>query len=279
MDEIVLDELMNGAIDMHVHSSPDITPRKLSDIQVARSATEAGLAGVMLKCHYGSTAARASLAGECVNQVKMFGGLVLNRPVGGLNIAAVETDIAFGAKEVWLPTISAVNHLSYLGKYLDGAVPVTSDEGKLLPAVHEILEMIAKADVILGTGHLNTEETLKVIAAAKSAGVKKILVTHPEWEVTDMSVELQKLLAKQGVMFERCFYASNSPQKLPIEKVVCQVREVGPQSTVLSSDFGQVFNEEPVTGFRRFLLEMIKGGISKTEVEIMVKENPGWLLE
>lgn len=278
MIEAMLDELLIGAIDMHVHSSPDITPRKLSDLQVAQAAEKAGLAGVLLKCHYGSTAARASLAGQCTGTVRVFGGLVLNRPVGGLNPAAVETEIALGAKEIWLPTISAANHLAFLHQSLAAAVPVTDDSERLLPAVYEILELIAKADVILGTGHLNTEECLKVIAAAQGVGVRKILVTHPEWEVTAMPLEVQKHLSAQGVMFERCFYASNSAQQLPVVEVIRQVREVGAATTVLSSDFGQVSNDEPVIGFRRFLQAMTEGGITKREIESMIKENPSGLL-
>lgn len=50
---------------------------------------------------------------ESITGLKVFGGIVLNRMAGGLNAAAVEAELALGAKEVWLPIISAVNHIRY----------------------------------------------------------------------------------------------------------------------------------------------------------------------
>lgn len=270
----MIDSIIEGAIDMHVHSSPDVLPRKLSDIGVARQAKQAKLAGVLLKCHHNSTAARAQLAAESVPGIAVYGGLVLNKNVGGINPDAVETELILGAKEIWMPTVSAANHVQFLRKPLSKAVPVTDDQGKLLPAVYDVLELIAKAGVILGTGHLSPEESWKLIAAAQEQGVKKILVTHPEWEVTAMPLAMQQELAKRGVLFERCFYASNSAQNLPVEELVNQVKVVGPSSTILSSDFGQDFNDEPVVGFRRLITAMLENGIQADAVETMIKSNP-----
>ncbi len=274
----MIDSIISGAIDMHVHSSPDVIPRKLSDIGVAKQAKQANLAGVMLKCHHGSTVARAKLTEESVPGIAVYGGMVLNKNVGGINPDAVETELAMGAKEVWMPTVSAVNHVQFMRQQLSKAVPITDEKGNLLPAVYEVLELVAKAGVILGTGHLSPEESHKLVVAAQAQGIKKILVTHPEWEVTAMPLAMQQDLAKRGVFFERCFYASNSQQNLPVEELVNQVKSVGPSSTILSSDFGQDFNEEPVVGFRRLIRVMLDNGIKPEEVEMMVKDNPRYLL-
>lgn len=274
----MIDSIISGAIDMHVHSSPDVIPRKLSDIGVAKQAKQANLAGVMLKCHHGSTVARAKLAEESVPGIAVYGGMVLNKSVGGINPDAVETELAMGAKEVWMPTVSAVNHVQFMRQQLSKAVPITDEKGNLLPAVYEVLELVAKAGVILGTGHLSPEESHKLVVAAQAQGIKKILVTHPEWEVTAMPLAMQQDLAKRGVFFERCFYASNSQQNLPVEELVNQVKSVAPSSTILSSDFGQDFNEEPVVGFRRLIRVMLDNGIKPEEVEMMVKDNPRYLL-
>ncbi|EAX47431.1 conserved hypothetical protein [Thermosinus carboxydivorans Nor1] len=272
-------ELIQGSIDMHIHSNPDVIPRKMSDLEVAKAAQQANLAGILLKCHYMGTAARAALVQECVRQgVKVYGGIVLNRSVGGLNPAAVETEIALGAKEVWLPTISAENHIRFHKGDLAKAVKVVDSDGNLLPEVYEILELVAKAGIILGTGHLTVDECIKVVEAARSAGVKKILITHPEFEVVAMPVEIQKDLAKKGVFFERCFYATNSPQKLPVSEVARQIKEVGVESTVLSSDFGQTFNEDPIVGFRKFISALLEHGLTPDEIRIMIKNNPYYLL-
>jgi hypothetical protein len=274
MEEEMLDSLMQGSFDMHVHSSPDLMPRKMSDIALAKGAKAAHMAGVMLKCHYCPTAARAALVRECVSHIAVFGSIVLNRAVGGLNPDAVETALALGAKEVFLPTISAVNHLTFGHGDIAKAVPVVDEDGEVLPELYPILEMIAERDCILGTGHLSPRESVKVIALAQKKGVRKIMLTHPEYEIVAMPVDMQQELARQGVYFERCFYATNSSQKLPVEEVARQIKAVGPESTVMSSDFGQMFNELPTLGFRRYVREIMECGIPAADMERMIKANP-----
>jgi Family of unknown function (DUF6282) len=187
--------------------------------------------------------------------------------------------VKLGAKEVWLPTVSSVNHIRFNKGDLRQAVSVTDESGRLLPQLHEVLEVIAQTGVILGTGHLTPDESEQVIIAAQAKGIKKILVTHPEWEVTAMPVDQQGRLARRGVFFERCFYASNSDQRLPAEEIALQIRKVGAATTVLSSDFGQIFNEEPLQGFRRFIQTMLQHGITPGEIEVMIKTNPRSLLQ
>jgi len=279
MTDGTVDTLLADAIDMHVHGSPDVLPRKLHDIDIARKAKEGRLAGVLLKCHHCPTAARAFLVQQCIPGIAVFGSVVLNRNVGGLNPFTVETEVKLGAKEVWLPTVSSVNHIRFNKGDLRLAVPVTGESGRLLPQLHEVLEVIAQTGVILGTGHLTPDESEQVIIAAQAKGVKKILVTHPEWEVTAMPVDQQERLARRGVFFERCFYASNSDQRLPAEEIARQIRKVGAATTVLSSDFGQIFNEEPLQGFRRFIQTMLQHGITPGEIEVMIKTNPRSLLQ
>lgn len=270
--------LLTGAIDMHVHSSPDFIPRKLSDIALARAAHAAGLAGLLLKCHHSPTTARAALAGECVPGIKVFGGLVLNRPAGGLNPAAVETELSMGAKEIWLPTVSAENHIRIKGGDPREAVPVFDPAGRIHPELMIIFELIAARGAILGTGHLSPLESEAVIAAAQDRGVEKIVVTHPEWELTAMPLAMQKSLARRGVYFERCFFASNSPQQLPPEAIAGQIRAVGVDSTVLASDLGQIENEAPPEGLHRLLSVMMAAGFTRSDLDIMVIQNPRSLL-
>ena len=278
MNSANVESLIKGAIDMHLHSSPDVVPRLMSDIELTRSAKDAGLSGVLIKCHHTPTSARAALAMEAVGGgISVFGGLVLNNSVGGLNPVAVETEIKLGAKEVWMPTISAANFASY-HKGSHPSVDVTDQTGRLKPEVQDILDCIAANDVILGTGHLSAEECELLAMAALERGVKKILITHPEFEAVRMPVEMQQRLAGKGVFFERCFYATNSPQKLPPQEVAEHIKAVGAETTVLSTDFGQVFNRPPVEGLKEFIATMMHYGISDAEIEIMIKKNPRLLL-
>src|SRR3954453_1404201 len=79
-----------GVIDMHVHSHPDVFGRNLDDIDVAQLAKSKGMRGILLKNHISETASRAALVMKVVPGIEVFGGIVLNNAVGGINPAAVE---------------------------------------------------------------------------------------------------------------------------------------------------------------------------------------------
>lgn len=274
MTDLEIAAMLQGAVDMHVHSSPDVQPRKMSDAALATAAKRMGLAGLLIKCHHSPTAGRAAAVRECITGLKVFGGIVLNRMAGGLNAMAAETEMALGAKEVWLPTVSAVNHIRYYHGDLRWAVPVTTENGQLCSELYDIFDLVASHETILATGHLAPEESRQVVKEARAHGVKKILVTHPEWEAVAMPVALQQELAREGAFFERCFFACNSPQHLPPQEVVRQIKAVGSATTILSSDFGQVYNVPPPEGLRQFVQAILAGGITAREVEVMIKDNP-----
>jgi len=281
MVEEIVDSLLKDAIDMHVHSSPDVLPRKLSDLGAALAYKNAGLKGVLIKCHITPTTSRAGIVREAIGNFHVYGGLILNKMAGGLNPAAVDAELKLGAKEIWMPTISAENHIKMNNGDITQVVPLTDDKGIFRAELYEIFDLIAGKDAILGTGHLTSDECEKVVDAAQERGVKKILITHPEYEMPAMSIDVQKKLARKGVLFERCFYASNpDPQhyKLPLDVVAEQIRAVGAGVSVMATDFGQGFNEEPLVGFRRFIRMMLGLGISSDEIVWMVKKNPAALL-
>src|SRR5438067_1280976 len=167
---------LTGTIDFHLHTAPDVRPRKLDDFEAARQAAARGMRAILLKSHVTLTADRAALAEQAVPGVRVFGGLALNAPVGGLNPAAVEIALAMGAAQIWMPTESAAAEpqpkpapgLSILG------------EAGLKPEVLAILRLIAEHNAILGTGHLSPAEIIQLVPAARDAGVRKIVITHPE---------------------------------------------------------------------------------------------------
>lgn len=175
----MLPDFLEGAVDLHVHSAPDVDVRRFNDIELAREAARAGMGAVLIKSHQNSTVERAWLVSQIVPGIRVYGGLVLNETVGGLNPAAVELAVRMGAKQVWMPTRSALNHRRYDG--LPGGITVLDEVGQLVPAAEEILRIMAGSDCILGTGHLSTEESFALIERACALGVRKLLVTHPEW--------------------------------------------------------------------------------------------------
>lgn len=269
---------LRNACDLHLHFSPDVIPRKASALEIARTAAAAGMRAVMLKNHNVPTYLTAYCADEAVEGVRVFGGLALNAAVGGVNPAAVHTACALGAKQIWMPTASAEQHVRHFEGDSSTAVPVFRPDGTPVPGLEEVLTCIAKADIILGTGHLGPEEILRLTDMALACGVKKILVTHPEFECVALSLDHQKRLAARGVFFERCFYASTSRQKLPVRAIAEQITAVGYQSTVISSDMGQAANPEPTQALLTFLQELEQSGIAEEHLVHMVKELPARLL-
>src|SRR5690242_21418154 len=102
-------ELVRGAFDLHVHVDPDVIPRRIDDVSLARRFAEVGLAGFCLKSHYTSTAERARVVSGVVPEVRVLGAIALNRAVGGVNPLAVEIAAREGARIVWLPTVDSIN--------------------------------------------------------------------------------------------------------------------------------------------------------------------------
>ncbi len=203
-----LPDFLEDAIDLHVHSAPDVDRRRYNDLELAREAAARGMGAILIKSHQNSTVERAWLVSKVVTGIQVFGGLVLNETVGGLNVAAVKLALAMGAKEIWMPTRSALNHRLYHGE-AGGHLPFSMRAAAWFRRRDAILEAVAQTDCILSTGHLSPREAIVLIHQARRCGVRKVLVTHPEWAPTFYPFEQQKELAQLGnVWFERCFVST-----------------------------------------------------------------------
>jgi len=269
---------LEGAVDLHVHSSPDVDRRRFNDLELARAAQEAGIGAVLIKSHQNSTVERAWLAGQCVPGIRVYGGLVLNETVGGLNLAAVRLALALGARQIWMPTRSAQNHRMHHGQ--PGGISILDAQGTLLLIVEEILRAMAQSDCILGTGHLSPQEASVLIEAAAALGVSKILVTHPEWGPTFYSYEAQKQLARQpNIFFERCFVSTTHLcGSVPFETIERAIIDTGVDRTVLSTDLGQPDTPPPAEGLRLYAERLRSTGFSVDQIRTMMQANPERLL-
>lgn len=274
----LLPDYLEGAVDLHVHSAPDVDKRRFSDLELASSAKDAGMGAVLIKSHQNSTVERAWLVSQCVPGIRVYGGLVLNETVGGLNLAAVRLALELGARQVWMPTRSARNHRLYHGQ--PGGITILDEQGKLLTVVEEILLAMAKSDCILGTGHLSPQETSVLIDAAQKLGGSKILVTHPEWGPTYHSWEAQKELAtRAGVFFERCFVSTTHLCGcVPFETIERAIIETGVGRTILSTDLGQPETPPPAEGMRLYAERLRSAGFSVDQIRTMMQANPERLL-
>ncbi|PYV83108.1 MAG: hypothetical protein DMG05_26850 [Acidobacteria bacterium] len=271
-------DFLEGAVDLHVHSAPDLDPRRFDDIELAREAAQAGMGAILIKSHQNSTVERAWLVSQVVPDIRVYGGLVLNETVGGLNPAAVELAISMGARQIWMPTRSAENHRRHHG--MRGGISVLDANGQLVSAAEEILQQIARSHCILGTGHLSPEESSVVIDRASALGIRSLLVTHPEWPPTFYSLEAQKELSSRGnVIFERCFVSTTHRCGfVPFETIERAISDVGVGTTVLSTDLGQPDTPPPVEGLRLYAERLRSTGFSVDDIRLMMQTNPARLL-
>src|SRR5262245_45113834 len=193
-----------GVIDIHAHVAPETKllnfQRSLDAIEAAQIARIYGMRGLVFKEHHTETASWAYLVSQMVPGIELFGGIVLNRAVGGINPVAVEAmALSRGGRGrvVYMPTVDA----EYRNERRSDTVPV-SRNGQLLPAVQEVLKVMAKYDLGLSTGHVSPDEALMLIRAAKTAGVNKIYVQHPNHGGLVMSMAQMKEAVRLGALIE-----------------------------------------------------------------------------
>jgi hypothetical protein len=286
-------EVVRGCVDYHTHIAPDFVSRRITDIGLARRCLETGQAGFGLKSHYNSTAERAQVVMEAVPGVTVVGTITLNRAVGGLNPLAVEIAAREGARVVWLPTVSSVNEQhEVLEADPDGKVPVwvkfelslreaglscdpvavVDGSGALLPEAVEVFEVVARHGLTLCTGHLSRDEIFTVVDGAREAGVRDIIVTHPEFPSQRISPADQIELADRGALMERCFTTTYTG-KAPWESFYEATKAVGAERTVLSTDLGQLFNPPVEDGMALMAERFLSAGFSEEEVQTMAVRN------
>jgi Family of unknown function (DUF6282) len=296
-DQSTVDALLEGAFDTHVHSAPDVLPRKFNDLELARRFAARRMAGFVLKSHYICTADRATLVREIEPAVQAFGAIALNNSVGGLNPLGLDIAGRLGNKVVFLPSVDNANELENIqGQRDESKLPYwmsiaremralgiagnwlnVTDNGQVTAATKQCLEIIAKHDMVLATSHIRPSEMLPVVRAAREAKVQRIIITHPEFPTTFLSVDQQKELARLGVYFERCFTTPNTG-KTTWQQVYTNIREVGPESTILATDLGQSTAPYPDEGLAIYLNNLLDNGFGEGEVRRMVRDNPAQLL-
>lgn len=280
-----MENVMQGIIDMHIHAGPDVRARKLDDFELMEASVQRGVRAIVLKSHNVPTADRAYLvnrvAAEKYPDVKFtaFGGLCLNRPVGGLNPDAVETSLKLGAKVIWLPTNTAENHYRKNGKEPSKGVVVTRD-GKVVDELQDIFALVKQYNAVLATGHIGAEECFPVVEAARAAGVEKIVITHPEFWVVGMTPEQQAdIVRKYDVLLESVYAQPvNGSYKINIPDNIAAMKAIGPEHFVISTDSGQTVNPywyESYTTYFKAVSEVF----TSEQVRKMTHDNPAWLLD
>ena len=288
-------ELLQGAVDIHIHHGPDLYPRIQDAFELAQDAKAAGMRGVCLKTHNFPTAPMALLTRKHVPGIDIFGSITCNLEVGGVNPSAVEAAIKYEARQIWLPTIDSTNHALVTGSVgqhghgltIKGGLSdyarkkprlfLLDDEGNLAPALHEIFSMIADADIILNLGHISFKEMTAIVPAAQRAGVKRIICDHPFFSC--LTLGQQSELADQGVWIN--FTAGELlPRwwRVSVADFAAAIRNVGVPRAVVSSDCGQLHNPPMVEALRITCQLLLEEDFTADEIKRLLHYNPAELL-
>jgi uncharacterized protein DUF6282 len=272
---------LQGIVDIHVHSDPDSAPRKIDALDAARLAKKEGMRALLLKNHYAPTVQLAFTVSRVVDGIVLYGGIVLNRSVGGVNPAAVDQAARFKGgfgKVVWMPTFDSENQVRFLKE--NRPFVSVSRNGALLPEVREVLAIMAKEKMSLATGHSTPAEDLMLIREARKLAITRIVVTHPMKDPVHMSIDDMREAAKLGAFLE--FDASGAlpttENHLTIADYVKAIRAVGADHCILSSDLGQAANPVHTEGWKKYLTDMAAAGIKPDEITAMARRNPARFL-
>lgn len=288
------DELLVGGVDLHTHPGPSPFPRRMSITEAATDAATVGFRAIVCKSHHHSMQTDI-LALESVGLadtgVKAYGGVALNRTVGGLNPYAVELALRMGGRVVWFPTISSTAHIEFHASHHSGfpvsgialrenePISIVDDAGALVPQAQDILSIIAGESAILNCGHLPAAEIDVLVPAAVAAGVERIVISHPDF-VVGADPSRVGAWCRQGAYVELCLamLVGARSTEPPVEKTAEFRSQAGVAHTIFSSDLGQKNNPLPITAYRRMVRSLLDAGTAADDIRSMVGGNAGQLL-
>jgi hypothetical protein len=267
-----LPEWAVGMTDLHTHASPSLLPRHGDDRATVAAERAVGFTTVVLKAHEGSTVERAAATDDGV-----YGGIVLNSPVGGANPDAVEVAARLGGRVVWMPTVSARTHkagaaspeLSVHRGFELSPVDVIND-GKLLPQWYDVLDAIAGHDLLLASGHLSADETVILFTEARRRRVQRLMVNHPKMAFLHWNEEAANLLQALDVHLELGIL----PDLLgDAEHASLSLTDSYPTSLlVFGGDLGHAHHATPADAVAPWLNELEKCVGTDTAVAIMTEQ-------
>jgi len=285
-------KLLKGAIDNHVHCCPHINKRSTDIFEVIKKAEQLKMHAIGLMDNFSNTSGYASLVKKHLPKLKLkvFGGLIMEPPSGGVNYENAKISLNYsyfnndGAKFISFPT-HHTRHVAKLEKrkknYIKNCfyIPKSGPTHETL----KILELIAQKNIVLNTGHLSAKETISLVSEAKKIGVKKIIVPSNTFDIKTI-----KDLKKFRVKFEFSYFFVSKAANVPLthidgEKHIIQgtnqdllkflIKEANPKNVILSSDCGVSILPKPHIGFSKFIDQIIKLGFSEKEIEYMIKTN------
>lgn len=286
-------ELLKGAIDLHCHSGPAAMPRILDHHEAMLDAAKAGFRAVLYKDHFYLGVAHSVMLEKLVPDtgVQLFSGIALNNASGGINPYAVEHAAALGGKIVWLPTLSAKNHIDQTSgaaasfpktamKMMD-PIPLSGLDanGNVTDDVKKVLDIIAGADIILAGGHLPASELIQIFEEAKSRGVKKMLVNHPTYVVNASDDDIRAMVELGAVMEHSiCMFIEGKAKTFDSDHLQDMIDVAGVDNTILSSDLGLMGSPRPIVGFQQIVSMLLDMQVSRADIKKLISTNAAGML-
>jgi hypothetical protein len=272
---------LNGAIDMHLHMDSPLPNGVHPEAVIAtiRLAQSRGMRGVVLKNHSEPTATLAYLLRQEIPNFQIFGGIVMNRTVGGMNVAAVEhmASQIYGAtgKVVWMPANDS--EIESKPPYPEKPFVAVSRNGQLLPEVKEVIAVIARNHLILASGHISPEDALLVFQEGRRQGVEHMIATHAMDLAGKMNMDQMQQAMKLGAIIEFDFRNVLSEGARRVEAI----RQLGSEHCLISEFWTK--KEAPreyagLDGVAAFVEAMHSRGFDDRELDTIVKRNPARLL-
>ncbi len=230
-------ELLQGAIDIHVHPGPHLksSPRRVNPFEAAIEARDAGMRAMVLKDVFEMSNGTAWMVNQIVEDFHVYGGLMLNTVYGGMNPRAFKTAISYGdgAKYLDFGAHSTYYQAAKEGRYFDGVFKSLAEvypkfkeeelgrsiriplDGSVPPELDEMLTLVAEnPHIYVDTGHVAPEEAVRIVELGKKYGYKKIVVSSSVAKVATM--EQLKSMAKMGAFIEYTLGAYTAAQMIPL---------------------------------------------------------------
>ena len=204
-------------------------------------------------------------------KIELFGGVVLNYAVGGLNPDAVIAAYRLDGKYVWLPNLDSSHHRNVVNQGVGQGIDLIDDNDNVVPKAKEVLELIAEGDMVLGVGHQSTRERLMIVREAVKLGVQRIELTHVNFPLVWTTTEQCKMFADLGAYIG--IYALVEGIDYTWDDVMAIYKAVGPERIVLASDGGHIRNPYPLDGLRRLILGFLLRGVPDEHVKLMCQTN------
>jgi hypothetical protein len=283
-------ELIAGAVDLHVHSYPELgldVKAATDDVNAVRIAASYGLAGLVFKSISFPTTATAYYIGRQVPGINVYGSITLNAPVGGLAPLSVEIAARQGAKVVWFPHWSAVNDQEHGGFTAHTMFPmfprskaippirILDAAGKLDPVVFDILDVAKQYDLIVASGHVSPTETLALFKAAKERGVRKLVFTHPLHGQINADVEAQKEAVRYGAVIEHVFLGCMPMHwRIKPDELIAAISAVGIENIIITSDAWRDYNPPGAELLRLAALTLRAKQMSAKDIRKMICDTP-----